>query len=132
MATIMTISLRSPREMKDVLDHYTATQDDYGFAKTSVLVNLARTGREQLISRSQARRLLARFEQFRELTLDFTGVDLIGPAFADEIFRVFTGQKPWLSRDVGECQCVSRTHDQEGARRSGGWGSGEAAVRVDC
>lgn len=80
--------------MKDVLDHYTATQDDYGFAKTSVLVNLARTGREQLISRSQARRLLARFEQFRELTLDFTGVDLIGPAFADEIFRVFTGQNP--------------------------------------
>jgi hypothetical protein len=55
---------------------------------------LARYGDENLVSRSQAKRLLLRFERFKEILLDFIGVQSIGPAFADEIFRVFWLQNP--------------------------------------
>lgn len=47
-----------------------------------------------LLSRSQAKRLLARFEKFEEVMLDFKDVQTIGQAFADEIFRVFALQHP--------------------------------------
>lgn len=68
--------------------------DDHGFKKTHVPVSLARYGKEQLVSRSQARRVLARFESFTEVMLDFKDVDRIGQAFADEIFRVYATSHP--------------------------------------
>jgi hypothetical protein len=46
------------------------------------------------MSRSQAKRLLTRFDRFLEVVLDFTGVDLIGQGFADELFRVFAAAHP--------------------------------------
>ena len=46
---------------------------------------------EKLISRSQAKRLVQRFERFRTVVLDFSGVAEIGQAFADEVFRDSTG-----------------------------------------
>lgn len=46
------------------------------------------------MSRSQARRLVARFERFRHVVLDFAGVEEIGQAFADEVFRVFAAGHP--------------------------------------
>jgi anti-anti-sigma regulatory factor len=49
---------------------------------------------ESLMSRSQARRLMNRFDHFREVVLDFSGVDFIGQGFADEIFRVFANANP--------------------------------------
>lgn len=88
----MRISLRSKRTTQQVFDKFTS--DDFSFTKTHVPVFLARYGNENLISRSQAKRLLARFERFREIVLDFDNVDSIGQAFADEIFRVFTDQNP--------------------------------------
>jgi uncharacterized protein (DUF1330 family) len=50
---------------------------------------LVRYGDEVLVSRSQAKRLLARVDRFKIVILDFEGVNSIGQAFADEIFRVF-------------------------------------------
>ena len=47
-----------------------------------------------LISRSQAKRVLSRFDHFQEVLLDFKGVNSIGQAFADEIFRVFKRSHP--------------------------------------
>jgi DNA-binding Lrp family transcriptional regulator len=87
------INLNSTRTVKDVFDYYTSA-DDYGFDKTIVPVSLARYGNENLISRSQAKRLLARFEKFKEIVLDFQNVDMIGQAFADEVFRVFQNAHP--------------------------------------
>lgn len=40
------------------------------------------------VSRSEARRLLAVIEKFREVTLDFSNVEEIGQAFAHELFAV--------------------------------------------
>ena len=63
--------------------------DDYTFSKTHVPLRLAQHGSQQLISRSEAKRVLNRFDGFREVFLDFTGIESIGQGFADEIFRVF-------------------------------------------
>ena len=49
---------------------------------------------EYLVSRAQAKRVLAGIEGFQEVLLDFAGVDSIGQAFADEIFRVFARSHP--------------------------------------
>lgn len=89
----MIVGSKSNRTTKQVFDRFTV-KGDYGFSKTHVPVFLARYGNENLISRSQAKRLLARFERFKEIVLDFDNVDSIGQAFADEIFRVFTSQHP--------------------------------------
>ena len=78
---------------KKVFDKFT-TDDDYGFTKTVVPVALMRYGDDSLVSRSQAKRLLTRFDRFKVVVLDFSGVETIGQAFADEVFRVFQNQHP--------------------------------------
>lgn len=69
------------------------TTGEYAFEKTRVRVKLF-AGAHTYLSRSEARRLLARCESFREVVLDFTGVTTIGQAFADEVFRVFARAYP--------------------------------------
>ncbi len=49
---------------------------------------------ETPMARSQAKRLLARLDRFEDVVLDFAGVESIGQAFADEIFRVFAADHP--------------------------------------
>jgi anti-sigma regulatory factor (Ser/Thr protein kinase) len=93
----MEISLSSNRSAKEVFDKYSSENDDFGFTRTIVPVVLAKYGNENLISRSQAKRLLARLEKFREVIFDFEMVDTIGQAFADEIFRVFQSQNPHIN-----------------------------------
>ena len=96
-AVFMDIHPQSSRKLQDVFDKYTSDQDDYGFNRTHVLVALARYGDENLVSRSQAKRLLARFDRFEEVVLDFKGVETIGQALADEIFRVYANQNPQIN-----------------------------------
>lgn len=52
------------------MSEYSAELHDYGFTKTHVPLELAKHEGEQLVSRSQARRLLARVDQFKEVWLD--------------------------------------------------------------
>jgi STAS-like domain of unknown function (DUF4325) len=68
--------------------------DDYGFSRTHLPVKLLQQEGEALVSRSQAKRLVARLGKFKEVILDFDGVTRIGQAFADEIFRVFKNKNP--------------------------------------
>lgn len=90
---VMELSNNSKRTTKSVFDQF-STGDDYGFTKTIVPVSLAQYGDDQLVSRSQAKRLLTRFERFKKVVLDFKGVSAIGQAFADEVFRVFQNEHP--------------------------------------
>jgi hypothetical protein len=91
----MGLSLRSPRTREEVFNEFADPEKyDYTFSKTCVPVVLSRYGQENLVSRSQAKRLLQRFENFREVVLDFAGVEFIGQGFADEIFRVFRNSHP--------------------------------------
>ena len=87
------INPKSTRTTQQVFDQYT-TGEEHSFSKTNVPVFLATYGDENLISRSQAKRLLMHFERFKEIILDFSKVDSIGQAFADEIFRVFCTEHP--------------------------------------
>lgn len=61
-------------------------------------------GHEEVVARSQARRVMARFEQFAEVLLDFTAVDFIGQAFADEVFRVFQRGHPQIKLHVAHAK----------------------------
>jgi len=87
------LSNTCPRTMKEIYDEY-AEPDEYSFNKTRVPVKLARYEGEKLVSRSQAKRLVSRFEKFSTVILDFEDVEEIGQAFADEIFRVFASNHP--------------------------------------
>lgn len=89
----MELHNHTARTTKKIFDQFTSGED-YGFNKTVVPVKLAQYGNDKLISRSQAKRLLARVELFKIVMFDFTGVDIIGQAFADEIFRVFAKLHP--------------------------------------
>jgi hypothetical protein len=85
---IMQLANESSRTQNEIFDCF-ATPDQYTFDRTVVPVRLAQYEGEKLVSRSQAKRLTMRFERFKTVMLDFTGVETIGQAFADEIFRVF-------------------------------------------
>ena len=90
---LMRIDNDSPRILREVFDQF-AGPDEYTFDKTIVPVRLAIHEGEKLVSRSQAKRLTLRFEKFRHVILDFDGVNEIGQAFADEVFRVFQTAHP--------------------------------------
>jgi len=72
----------------------TEHEGGFGFDKTIVSVRLELHGDDMLVSRSQAKRLLNRFDRFRVVVLDFEGISEIGQAFADEVFRVFPNFHP--------------------------------------
>ena len=93
-AVFMLLANHSPRTSQEVFESFASADNDYGFNKTVVPVRLARQGLEQLVSRSQAKRLLARVDRFHIVIFNFADVDMIGPAFADEIFRVFERSHP--------------------------------------
>jgi hypothetical protein len=93
-AVFMQISLKSERTAADVYSQFTNAPEDFDFSKTIVPMRLAKLGDEQLVSRSQAKRLIARFDRFKSVILDFEGVQEIGQAFADELFRVYGSNHP--------------------------------------
>lgn len=90
----MNLKNNTERTTREIFDRFSSNDGDYGFTKTVVPVELARYGNEKLISRSQAKRLLERIDRFKTVIFDFKGVETIGQAFADEVFRVFANEHP--------------------------------------
>ncbi len=93
-AVFLRLDNDTPRTTREVFDRFTGGEDEPVFNKTVVPVRLAQYGNDQLISRSQAKRVLARIDLFSTVLLDFEGVPAIGRAFADEVFRVFRREHP--------------------------------------
>jgi hypothetical protein len=84
------ISRQSRRSLQKLFQEF--ANEDFEFSKNKVQVKIsAETG---ALSRSEARRLLYGMDAFEEIVFDFSGVDEIGQAFADEIFRVYANQNP--------------------------------------
>jgi hypothetical protein len=81
----------SVRKINDVFDEF-STEIPGDFDKTVVPMRMANS--EDLVSRSQARRVLSGLELFKEVVLDFKDINYIGQSFADEIFRVFPNMNP--------------------------------------
>ena len=109
----MDISPTAVRTIGEVFDSF-ASGENYDFSRTHVPIKLAKYEREQLLSRSQARRVLARFDRFAEVILDFSDVEEIGQAFADEIFRVFQREHPRHHHFPYQRFRRRRSHDFQG------------------
>lgn len=90
----MEIHMTTKLTTAEVFQKFASEHHDYGFTRTHVPLKLLKYEGEELVSRSQARRLLARLEGFMEVFLDFKGITTIGHAFADEIFRVYKNEHP--------------------------------------
>jgi anti-sigma regulatory factor (Ser/Thr protein kinase) len=106
----MTIARDSAKTLKEHFDRYSdVDSEDYGFTKSHVPLVLAKYGMDDLVSRSQAKRVLSGVQDFKEVFLDFRGIDFIGQAFADEIFRVFPSQHPGITvTPIGMSDDVAR------------------------
>lgn len=107
--TLVDMSMKS-NSATDLDDIYSAYQgEEVGFVKTIVPVRLLAVGEDRLVSRSQAKRLLNRFDRFKEVVLDFDDVESIGQAFADEVFRVFVLAHPEVKLiPIRQNEAVSR------------------------
>ena len=89
-----TIFFNTKKVPKKIFDEFAGTDFDAPKFKTVAQLRFMQQEGLALTSRSQARRLLARMEKFTSVALDFEGVDFIGQAFADEIFRVYANAHP--------------------------------------
>jgi anti-sigma regulatory factor (Ser/Thr protein kinase)/biotin operon repressor len=114
VGTLVTMQLNpaSTRTTTEVFDKF-AGPDQYRFDVTHVPVKLAQLGEDSLVSRSQAKRLVSRFEKFSRVVLNFAGVATIGQAFADEVFRVFRNSHPdveltWINTSDEVKRMISR------------------------
>ena len=87
----MGLANNSGKILKDVFDKF-STEIPGDFDKTVIPVRIVNSS--DLVSRSQARRILSGLELFKEVILDFNDIVYIGQAFADEIFRVFKNLNP--------------------------------------
>jgi len=96
ISTMVTMALSNHSAMttKKTFDKFSSTDGEYGFNKTVVPIALAQFGPDSLVSRSQAKRVLARAEKFEHVVFDFKGIETIGQAFADQIFRVYANEHP--------------------------------------
>lgn len=79
------------RRLAEVFAEFAPAEYEYRFERTRVLVKLFQA---EYVSRSEAKRLLANLDKFRDVVLDFKGVRSIGQGFADEVFRVFGAAHP--------------------------------------
>ncbi len=105
----MSITSNSKLVLRKVFDKFSSNADAPAFDRTRVPVGLLCVEGQNVVSRSQAKRLLTGMNRFKEVTLDFYNVKDIGQAFADEVFRVYRNQSPDVSvKYVGANERVER------------------------
>jgi hypothetical protein len=105
LATLTTVRGRTPR-LEDVFRAYTEP-DTLRFTRTRTTVKLAAVS-STLVSRSEARRITERLTEFAHVTLDFSGVEVVGQGFCDEVFRVFARRHPEVTLEpVGMNEAVA-------------------------
>lgn len=78
--------------LPDVFAAYTSPKT-LRFVRTRTTIALSAFG-SSLVSRSEAKRVTARLPEFEHVTLDFSGVEMVGQGFCDEVFRVFATAHP--------------------------------------
>jgi uncharacterized protein (DUF1330 family) len=84
------VALDTSLTPKEVFERYS---HDFEFDTSRVVVKLFERGGE-FVSRSEAKRVVAGLERFREIIVDFHRVESVGQGFADEIFRVWARTHP--------------------------------------
>lgn len=87
---IMSLSNFTHKMPQDVFDLYASI--DEGFIRTRIpMKNIFDSSP---ISRSQAKRVCNRLERFKEVLLDFEGIQWMGQGFAHQLFVVFANEHP--------------------------------------
>lgn len=87
---IMELSNASNKTAAEIFDRF--AEVDGGFRKTKLpLKNMFDSAP---VSRSQAKRICHRLDNFGEVILDFEGLSWMGQGFAHQIFVVFQGEHP--------------------------------------
>ena len=89
----MALSNSADRTLKDVFGQF-ESGEDLDFSRTVLPVRLAKFQDGKLVSRSAAKQLVARIDQFKTVMFDFASVETVGQAFLDEIFRVWAASHP--------------------------------------
>ena len=87
------ITLDTPRRLEQVLGGYALEPGGYAFERTEVPLQLLAQA-QVLASRAEARRAVARLDQFRRADINFSGIRDVGQGFADEMFRVYRRRHP--------------------------------------
>jgi anti-sigma regulatory factor (Ser/Thr protein kinase) len=112
---LLELDLFGERHLEETFARFRAP-NGFGFTRTRVPLTLARYRDEGLMSRSQARRVAARLELFEEVWLDFRDVPTLGPAFAEELFRVWAAEHPEVKLHWVEAnEAVARQIEAVGA-----------------
>ncbi len=94
---VMKLENDSKRTSREVFDTFAPLEE--GFVKTLIpMKEMCPLGNP--VARSQARRILRRLDEFREIIFDFRDIDFMGQGFADEVFRVFQNQHPDIMLNV--------------------------------
>lgn len=88
---VMKLKNQTTRTVKEVFDMFAPIEE--GFIKTRIPIAEVCPYAEP-VARSQARRILYRLDEFKQIEFDFEGVDFMGQGFADEVFRVFQNKHP--------------------------------------
>lgn len=92
-AVQMALANDSDKELSTVMARY--IDPEAGFVRTDIPVSRFFGGFP--VSRAEARNLEAVLARFDAAVLDFSGLDEIGPDFADELFRVLPTRRPDLA-----------------------------------
>ena len=89
---IMALSNTSVKTSSDIFDQYADV--DGGFTKT--MIPLKNIFDAPPVSRSQAKRLCNRLDCFKEVVLDFNGLEWMGQGFTHQIFQIFAKDHPQI------------------------------------
>ena len=106
IGTMVTMKLENSttRKLGEVFDMFAPMEE--GFVRTRIPIKEVCPYGEP-IARSQARRIVHRLEEFKQVELDFEGIDFMGQGFADEIFRVFQREHPEVELiPINACRSV--------------------------
>jgi anti-sigma regulatory factor (Ser/Thr protein kinase) len=82
---------RTDRELGAVFRQF--SDEDHVFSRSRPVVRLFEIG-VSFVSRSEAKRLLSGMERFKEVEVDFTGIEVVGQGFVDELLRVWPAAHP--------------------------------------
>lgn len=86
----MSLSNFTNKKAAEIFDQY--ANDDGGFFKTRIPIK--NIFDRSPVSRSQAKRVCNRFEQFKEVIVDFEGTEWMGQGFAHQLFVVYAKAHP--------------------------------------
>lgn len=93
------VSKDTGKSLQKLFREYTFDNEKLTLDTTEIPINLFQEG-DIWISRSQAKRVLAGLERYKKIIFNFAGVEVIGQAFADEIFRVFKIEHPEIQLEA--------------------------------